>query len=250
MKLNIERAWSDAMGLLRGHAELLLPIFGLFAFLPALAIALLLPMEAQSDGSLEQMVAAFQTYFSANLIWIVLAGLFAAFAAATVLVVLTGQGQPTVGQAMGRALALTPSFYLFSILANIAIGIGFVFLIAPGIYLLGRLALGKVHMAAEGRMNPIWAFGASWHTTKGSGWRIAFVLVLIFVIGLIIGMAAGAVLGVVAGLLGGADAARMTNIVVTTLVSTVTSLIMLLVQLAAYRQLAGAPAAGEASSGT
>lgn len=248
MKLNIERAWSDAMALLRGHAELLLPIFGLFAFLPALAIALLMPMEVQGDGSFEQMVAVFETYFSANLHWIVLAGLFAAFAAATVLVVLAGRGQPTVGQAMGRALALTPSLYLFSILANIAIGMGLVLLIAPGLYLLGRLALGKVHMAVEGRMNPIWAFGATWHTTRGNGWRIAFVLILIFVVGSIAGMAAGAVLGVVAGLLGGAEAAQTTNIVVTTLVGTVTSLIMLLVQLAAYRQLSAAPAA-EASNG-
>lgn len=248
MKLSIERAWSDAMAQLRGHAELLLPVYGLFAFVPTLAIAILLPMAPPAAQTPQAMVTAFQEYFSANLHWIIIAGLLTSFATATIYVMLADPQRPTVGQAMGRALALTPSFYVFTMLANVAIGMGMILLLAPGVYLLGRFALGHVHMAAEHRMNPIWAFGATWSSTRGNGWRIAFVIVLIFIVGVIAGMAAGAVLGVIAGLLSGAEAAQITNTVVSTLVSSVTGLIILLVQLAIYRQLAGAPAA-EASSG-
>lgn len=248
MKLSIERAWSDAIALLRGHAEFLLPIYGLFALVPAVAIALLLPMETSSGATAQDLLQAFQNYFASNIHWILLSGLLTAFAAATVLVTLSDPARPTVGQAMGRALALTPAFYVLTIISNIAIGMGLFLLIVPGLYLLGRLTLGHVHMAAERRMNPFWALGASWNTSRGNGWRIAFLIVLIFVVGLIAGMAAGAVLGVVGGLLGGAETARTVNIVTTTLFSTITGLLILLVQLAAYRQLAGAPVA-EASSG-
>lgn len=249
MKLSIERAWSEAIGQLRGHAELLLPVYGLFVLVPAIAVALLLPMETQTDGTPQALLAAFQAYFAANLHWLILSGLLSAFAIATVLVTLADPARPTVGQAMGRGLALTPAFYLYTIISNISIGIGLILLIVPGLYLLGRLTLGHVHMAAERRMNPLWALGASWNTSSGNGWRIAFLIVLIFVIGLIAGMAAGAVLGVIGGLLGGAEAARTINVVVTTLFSTVTGLIILLVQFAVYRQLAAAPAV-EVSSGT
>lgn len=248
MKLSIERAWSDAIAMLRGHAEFLLPVYGLFALVPAVAIAVLLPMEAGPSATPQQLLAALQAYFAANLHWLILSGLLTAFAAATVLVTLADPARPTVGQAMGRAMALTPAFYVLTIITNIIIGMGFFLLIVPGLYLLGRLTLGHVHMAAERRMNPLWALGASWNTSSGNGWRIAFLIVLIFVVGLIAGMAAGAVFGVFGGLLGGAETARTVNIIVTTLFSTITGLIILLVQLAAYRQLAGAPAA-EASSG-
>lgn len=248
MKLNIERAWSDAIALFRGHAEFLLPVYGLFALIPAAAIALLLPMETSSGATPQQLLEAFQNYFSTNLHWLLLSGLLTAFATATVLVTLADPARPTVGQAMGRALALTPAFYVLTIITNIVIGMGLFLVIVPGFYLLGRLTLGHVHMAAERRMNPLWALGASWNTSRGNGWRIAFLIVLIFVVGLIAGMAAGAVLGVVGGLLGGAEIARTVNVVTTTLFSTITGLLILLVQLAAYRQLAGAPAV-EASSG-
>lgn len=247
MKLSIERAWSDAIALLRNHAELLLPIYGLFVLVPSVAVALLLPMDAQGETP-QQLVAAFQAYFAKNIHWLLLSGLLSAFAAATVLVTLADPARPTVGQAMGRALALTPAFYLYTIMINIPIFIGFLLLIAPGLYLLGRVTLGRVHMAAERRMNPFWALGASWNTSSGNGWRIAFLTALIFVVGLIAGMAAGAVFGVVGGLLGGAETAKTVNIVTTTLFSTITGLIILLIQLAVYRQLAAAPAA-EASNG-
>lgn len=248
MKLNLERVWGDAMQQLRGHGDWLLPVYGLFAFVPAAAVALLLPMEASGQATPQQLMAAFQAYFATNIHWLILSGLLSAFATATILIALSDGAKPTVGQAMGRAVALVPAFYLLTIIANIVIGMGLFLLIVPGIYLLGRLTLGHVHMAAERRMNPLWALGASWNTSSGNGWRIAFMTVLIFVIGLIAGLAAGAVLGVIGGLVGGPEAAKTVNVIATTLFSTITGLVILLVQLAIYRQLAGAPEAG-ASSG-
>lgn len=243
MKLNLEQAWADTMRQIRAHGDWLLPVYGLFALLPAIAVALLLPMEPTGgEATPQQLVAAFQAYFAANFHWLIFSGLLTAFATATVLIALSDPAKPTIGQAMGRALAMTPSFYLVSILTNIVVGMGLILLIAPGIYLLGRLALGHVHMAAQGRMNPLWALGASWNTSTGNGWRIAFLIVLIFVVGLIVGMAAGAVFGVIGGLLGGAETARTVNVVATTFISTVTGLVILLAQLAIYRQLAGTSA--------
>ena len=50
MKLDMGRAWSDAIALLRGNQQVILIVAGVFFFLPNLALALLMPRSGQSTS--------------------------------------------------------------------------------------------------------------------------------------------------------------------------------------------------------
>ena len=89
-----------------------------------------------------------------------------------------------------------------AILSSLGIGLGFVLLIVPGVFLLVRWssAIGFVIGEQRGVMDSL---SASWEATKGSGWSIFFAG-LIMIIGLIlVGGAVGGFFGLLGATLGG-----------------------------------------------
>lgn len=81
--------------------------------------------------------------------------------------------------------------YLNIILANLLtfaiIGIGFVFLIIPGIILACRLAFVS-YLVMDKNMDPVAAVEKSWAMTKGHGWKIfrmGLLAILVFIGGLL-----------------------------------------------------------------
>lgn len=82
------------------------------------------------------------------------------------------------------------------VLAFILEGIGYIFLIIPGIFLYIRLALGPVTVMLEAT-GPINAMERSWRLTKGNWWRIFGLLALTSVIVFIV----DAILSLVSSLL-------------------------------------------------
>ncbi len=60
---------------------------------------------------------------------------------------------------------------LANILASFLIGIGFFFLIVPGIIVACRLAFVR-YLVIDRQLDPIDAIKASWRMTKGHGWKI------------------------------------------------------------------------------
>lgn len=81
--------------------------------------------------------------------------------------------------------------YVNIVLANLLkfaiVGIGFVFLIIPGIILLCRLAFVSL-LVMDKDLDPIAAIEKSWQMTRGHGWRIfgmALLAVPVFIAGLI-----------------------------------------------------------------
>jgi hypothetical protein len=99
-------------------------------------------------------------------------------------VLLIGQGeQPHLGEVFRRSLRVLPTVIAASIITAIGVGIGFVVLLIPGIWLLLRLYVVAQTAAIEGTNWPA-TLRRSFDLTRGSSWRILGVLVIIGLIDL------------------------------------------------------------------
>lgn len=100
---------------------------------------------------------------------------------------------------LGAALRKVPGSVIGAIIFSIAIFIGFVLLVIPGIYLYGKLELWMASMFADD-VGGIEALGHSWSATTGNWWRsvasISVALIIIFVLELLVGGISGLVVGI------------------------------------------------------
>lgn len=92
-----------------------------------------------------------------------------------------GRRDETVGDLFEAAMPAILSLIVFGILFGIAVGIGFVFLIVPGLILLTFWSVGAPAIVIEG-LNPIEAFGRSWRLVRGNAWSVFGALLLAFLI--------------------------------------------------------------------
>jgi hypothetical protein len=84
------------------------------------------------------------------------------------------------------------------ILAGIAIGIGFLFLLVPGLILLTIWSVIAPVIVVE-RSGVIDAFGRSRRLVKGNGWQVFGVIVVVFLITAIVSIVLGAIGGAISG---------------------------------------------------
>jgi hypothetical protein len=118
----------------------------------------------------------------------------------------------TTGQAKVRSnfkagLALAPGVLLGFVLSGLAMGVGVLLLLIPGIYVWGRLQYWIVALVDE-RQGALASLNTSWRIVAGHWWRsttiltvwVIIMVVLFFVIGMIAGMAAATAKGDAAGL--------------------------------------------------
>ncbi len=96
-----------------------------------------------------------------------------------------GRRDDTVGDLFEAAMPAIVSLIVFGVLFGIAVGIGFVFLIVPGLILLTFWSVGAPAIVIEG-LSPIEAFGRSWRLVRGNAWSVFGALLLIFLIVLVI----------------------------------------------------------------
>jgi hypothetical protein len=105
--------------------------------------------------------------------------------------------QPTIGSAFAAVRDRLPAVFGAVLLYTLAVGLGFVALVIPGIWLSVRLYFGAQFAVVDG-LGPADALRASFEQTRGRWWRLFGYL---FVIGLIVGVAAS-VLTAIAGAAG------------------------------------------------
>lgn len=186
-------AWIDTLSFIRGHATLLLPLAGMFLFLPQLLFQFgsqdLLPGQPIPEG------AGFRIGLLVGL-------LFAASVIGQITITRMVDGSEpgaTLGDLIGASIALLLPAVAALLMQSIAIVAGLMLLILPGLYLIGRLLFVLPVLACETR-DPVAALKRSWALTEGNGFRLlAFILFLAFgiiTITLLLG-GLGAALGVV-----------------------------------------------------
>jgi hypothetical protein len=203
MKLSYSAAWQETLALLRAHGSTIAALAGVFLFLPALLIGHFLPRPEADD--MARLIVLMREYMTENWPWLLLETLVNMVGVLAILRLAFPRGNPTVAGVIAAAAALLPFYFLANLLTGLMIGLGFVLLIAPGIYLIGRLAVFGAVMVAEERRNPIDAIRRSFELTRGNGWAVAGLVIIVAVAGVVAMGAANAILGIAFILIGGED---------------------------------------------
>lgn len=236
MTFSYDATWQDISGMLRRQADILLIVAGVFLFLPALAQAFYFPLPVVK-GINEAAIRTFLAYYEDNFFAVFSTRLVALLGTGTLISLLVSPSAPTVGGAISAAARLLPSLFLVDIISQFLIFGGLAILIAPGLYLLGRLAVATPAMMAENIGNPLRALGRSLALTHGKGWQI-FGLISIFMIALWIATSASVtVLGVVTSLILPKDSSQIAQMVLAAMSTTILLFGSTLLTAGIYRQL-------------
>ena len=150
-----------------------------------------------------------------------------------------GRRDQSVGELFRAAAPFVGTLILNGILAGIAIGIGFVLLVVPGLILLTIWAVISPAIVVENR-GAIEAFGRSRELVKGEGWSVFAVILLAFLIIVAV--------SIVTGLIGagiGDDAGR---VIMSTIGSVLTVPIAALVASILFFDLGGGATAAPATA--
>lgn len=190
---SFSEAWASTLSFVTEHASLLLPLAGMFLFLPQLLFQYgaqdLVPGEPVPQGSGFRIGLLLGLLFTASIIGQI-----------TITRMVAGaEPGATLGETIAAAVALLLPAVAALLMQSIAIVAGLFLLILPGLYLVGRLLFVLPVLACETR-DPIAALKRSWTLTEGNGFRLlAFILFLatgIIVITLLLG-GLGAAIGVI-----------------------------------------------------
>jgi hypothetical protein len=110
-------------------------------------------------------------------------------------------GQASAGNAFGTAFTLLPKLVGATLLLWIALAVGFMLLIIPGIYLSGVFMLNLVALVVE-RAGVIESFSVSQRLIKGNWWRSVTILTIASIMMLVFVYVGGLIGGLIAGLVG------------------------------------------------
>jgi hypothetical protein len=236
MNFSYSAVWDDVVALARSHGSLIATIAGVFLFLPNLLVSYLLP--APQTGDPGQILALLSDYFAAAWPWFLLSGLVG-MAGGIAILLLISERSITVGRAIAAALPLLLFYFLTTLAAGLIVGAGLVLLIVPGLYLFGRLAPAGVVVVAERRLNPVDAVRRCFELTRGHGWAILGLVVLVGIAALVAVGVATALVNLVFVLVLGRDAAAFPGLILESAANALVSTLMLLLNAAIYRRLAG-----------
>lgn len=244
MKFSYSQVWNDAVEMLRNNGAIVIALAGVFIFLPALVAAYFLTPPVPK--TLGEMLPMWVEYVKANGHWLLLERLFEMVGAISLLLLLLDARGRSVGALISAAVMILPFYFLATLLSSVLFAIGLMLFIVPGLYLLGRLAFVGPDVAIAGTRNPFAAITRSFAQTKGNGWAILGLLMLIAIPGTIIAGVAGMLLGLLFLAVAGQDVGAFLTQIVQALAGAVLGVVILAVIAALYRRLAGASAAARA----
>ena len=179
MSVRATEVVADALVMFRRDRELLLGLAGPFWFLPAFALALLVPPPPPFPSSFEpgspaatDWSAQFAQWAGAHGGWFVLAAAIGGWGSVTVYALYLDRTTPDLRTALGRAAVLWPRFVLLSALVGLVAFAGLLLWILPGLYLLGRLLPAGPALVAERPLGALKAIGRGWTITRGAGLQL------------------------------------------------------------------------------
>lgn len=238
-KFDMGEAWQQVAAMFRGNREILITVAGLFFFLPTLIFTLVYPEPPVSvpGETSQQMIDNMMGYYRTVAPGLLLSSLVSIIGNLAIWRLLLAEGGTSLGGALSLSLTLFVSYIAASIISGFAIGLGFILLIVPGLYLACRLGLIGPAMMAEKIMNPVTAITASWNYTRNNGLIILLFFVILVIVGSIAIIIAGAIFGALFALLLPENIANIGNKTIQSLLGSGLSLIMTLAMASVYRQL-------------
>ncbi|HMT41398.1 MAG TPA: hypothetical protein PKC48_00715 [Sphingorhabdus sp.] len=238
-KLDYSSVWKDTQAQLNAHREGVGAISGLFLFVPDWVSRLFAGQPDLVDASTPaEILAAFQVYYAENWLTLLPTGLLSFFGAVAIYVLLTRKELATIGSALGKALALLPFYFVVQLAGGVATLAGFLALILPGMYLAGRLTpLGAVAVA-ETERGFSGTITRAWDLTRGNGWSIFFLTLVVALVASLTAMIIGMVVGLACRLLAGAQGVPFVETGVDAALGAVIATLMVSLSVAIYRNLA------------
>ena len=222
------------------HKEIIIAIAGVFLFLPSVILGLFIEVPAPFDpASSEAASEAVLQLYAANWPFYLLTGVFSIIGYLAIQIVALDSNRPTVAEALTISATLLLTYLAASILAGIAAGIGVLFLIVPGIYLMIKFLLVSPVIAAERILNPITVLKRSWEITRKNSLRIFGFFLIVVIVGLVALVAVSAIFGIVFNLILPASAALFANSALSALLGAAFSVVICLAYAAIYKQLTG-----------
>lgn len=145
--------------------------------------------------------------------------------------------EDSYGEALTIALARLPSMIVAVIAFGLALAIGWVLLVIPGIWVAGRLELWLVAMCAE-ELGPFQALGESWRLVERNWWRTVTTMGVAYIIVAVLSLTQALLAGVVVALLkGDSTTALMVGQTLSALITTFTAPMITAVGLAIFYDL-------------
>lgn len=191
MRIDFAGVLADAWSLFRRDADLLLRIAGPFLFLPAFALTLFVPPMPGPDRTIADPEAQAQAWADTVTNWVggygagfCAAYLLVYFGLAVIMALYCDPAHLDLRGAMRRAVRIYPRFLLAAILVSLPAGLG-LWLIIPGLYILGRTMLTAPILLAEPDAGAWRAIGRSLSMTRGSGLTLMGLAALVYLIGLL-----------------------------------------------------------------
>jgi putative effector of murein hydrolase LrgA (UPF0299 family) len=210
-EIDVGRVISEAFSIYGSNAAVLLGTAALFFVVAGIINGLLL-----SAGGLI-------LYLLSAAVSIVAITLFTGFVVKLVEDVRDGRRDSTIGELISSATPAIGPLIVNGILRGIAVAIGFVLLIVPGLILLTIWAVTAPAIVVE-RVGAIDAFGRSRELVRGNGWSVFAVIVVAFLITLGVGLVLGAIGASIGGV--GAVIFRILSDVVTAPVAALVAAIL------------------------
>jgi hypothetical protein len=243
MRLPYTDLWTEAVALVRGQRAILVALAGAFFFLPSLLVAYLLPLELAPG---ENLMEALPRHLGEHWPKLLVSNLVEMLGTLTMLRLFLKADGRTVGGAIAASLALLPIYFVARFAAGLLIVLGAAALLVPGIYVAGRLApIGAVIVAEEIR-SPLAAFRRAFALTRGHGFAVAGIFLIVYVLAWLIGAIVTAALGSVAILILGREPGLLIAAAANAAVGAAAGVLIVALAAVVYRRLAGTPPSAQA----
>jgi lysylphosphatidylglycerol synthetase-like protein (DUF2156 family) len=170
-KIDLDRVWDDARAMGAANRDLLAAIAGMFVLAPTVLAGLLVkaPEELPKDIPVEDVSRHMVQFYVDNFPLFIGLALLISFGLLAMLVLLLRPERLTVGESLKAALLILPGYFVASLLQGMAVGLGVLLFIVPGLYMMARLSLIAPVAAAERCGNPITQLQRSFALTSGNG---------------------------------------------------------------------------------
>lgn len=234
MRLTFGAIFADAAAIWRADRDLLVALGAFFFVLPGLGLTLFMPAAAPPGEGERLAGQALLAYIAANWHWIAMQRVVELFGVASLFALCLNPARPTLGAAMRTALPVFPLFVVLALFVAILTWGGLMLFFLPGFYVMGRSFVAGAAMVAERQNDPFAALARGFALTRGYGWMLFTAAVLLSLPGQLVAMLASSLRGPEAGI-----ATLAATGLVAALAGGAVTLATALLQIAAYRRLAG-----------